>query len=181
MSKDDETMNLRSITICKERYYPRPPEDVWTAITDAHALAEWFEPNNHVPVAGRKFQFQCDAGVCGDSVTECEVLEAEAPRRLVWSWIVVPRDKKRPPSKPMTIAWTLAPKDEGTTLVLEHSNAENVSWLTRNMMRVGWGFMMKKLIPKVLNNVEAGGFTPGAIPLNKRGYKCETVPPEYIR
>ncbi len=171
----------KTITIRKERYYPKSPQDVWTAITDAHALAEWFEPNNQEPVAGHKFQFMCDPNICGDSVTECEVVEEDAPRRLVWSWVVVPRKPGRPPSKPMTIAWTLIPKDEGTLLILEHSGAENISWLHRNMMRVGWAYMMKKLIPRVLENVDAGEFTPGAIPLNKRAYSCKTVPEKYVR
>src|SRR5687767_1206767 len=50
----------KTITIRKKRFYPNPPEDVWAAITDAHALAEWLEPNNHKPVVGHKFQFRCD-------------------------------------------------------------------------------------------------------------------------
>ena len=81
----------------------------------------------------------------------------------------------------MTISWTLVPKDNGTLLILEHSGAENISWIQRNMMRLGWSFMMKKLIPKVLGNVKAGDFTPGAIPLNKRYYTCKTVPDKYTR
>jgi len=171
----------KPITIRKERYYPHAPEDVWAAITDAQALAEWFEPNNHEPVVGHKFQFVCDPGICGDSVTECEVMEADAPRKLVGSWTVVPRKPDRPQSKPMTISWTLLPKDEGTTLILEHGGAENISWLTRNMMRLGWALMMKKLIPRVLENVHAGKFISGAIPLHKRAYKCKTVPEKYVR
>ena len=49
------------------------------------------------------------------------------------------------------------------------------------MMRVGWGFMMKKLIPRVLERVRDGTFTPGAIPLEKRYYTCKTVPETYVR
>jgi uncharacterized protein YndB with AHSA1/START domain len=171
----------KTITIRKERFYPHAPEDVWSAITDAHALAEWFEPNNHEPVVGHKFEFVCDPGICGDSVTKCEVIAADAPKRLVWSWVVVPRKPGRPPLKPMTITWTLVPNNEGTILILEHSGAENISWLTRNMMRVGWTFMMKSLIPQVLENVRDGEFSPGAIPLHKRGYRCKTVPEQYVR
>jgi uncharacterized protein YndB with AHSA1/START domain len=171
----------KTITIRRERFYAHAPEDVWAAITDAHALAEWFEPNNHEPITGHKFQFVCDPGPCGDSVTECEVMEADAPRKLVWSWVVVPRKPGCAPSKPMTITWTLTPERDGTKLVLEHSGAENISWLHRNMMRVGWGYMLKRLIPRVLGNVRGGEFTPGAIPLNKRAYRCKTVPEHYIR
>ena len=169
----------KTITIRKERFYPHPPEAVWAAITDPHALAEWLEPNNHKPVVGHKFEFSCDQGACGAGSTECEVLEADAPRKLVWKWVHVGKGGKK--ADPMTITWTLIPKDQGTLLILEHSGAENISWLTRNMMRVGWGFMMKKLIPKILQRVESGKFTPGAIPLNKRYYTCKTVPEKYVR
>ena len=47
----------KTITIRRERFYPHPPEHVWVALTDPHALAEWFEPNDHQPVAGHKFSF----------------------------------------------------------------------------------------------------------------------------
>jgi uncharacterized protein YndB with AHSA1/START domain len=171
----------KSITIRKERFYPHSPEDVWAAISDPHALAEWLEPNNHKPVVGHKFQFRCDPHVCGPGLTECEVLEADAPRRLVWSWVHMPKRHDQPRPEPMTIAWTLIPKDGGTLLILEHSGAQNVGWLTRNLMRIGWGYMMKRLIPKILQRVSGGTFTPGAIPLAKRYYTCKTVPDIYVR
>jgi uncharacterized protein YndB with AHSA1/START domain len=169
------------ITIRKERYYPQSPENVWAAITDPHALAEWLEPNDHQPIVGHKFQFRCDPGICGSGITECEVLEADPPRRLVWSWCHVPAKPDCPKPTPMTIAWTLIPQGEGTLLILEHTGAENIGWLTRNMMRVGWGYMMKRLIPRILGRVSAGEFTPGAIPLNKRYYTCNTIPEKYVR
>lgn len=171
----------KPITIRKERFYPHPPEDVWAAISDPHALAEWLEPNNHQPVVGHKFQFRCDPGVCGSGITECEVLEADPPKRLVWSWVSVPKNDSCPSPATMTITWTLTPQDDGTLLTLEHTGAENIGWLTRNMMRVGWGYMMKKLIPRVLTHTADGVFRPGAIPLDKRYYTCKTIPEEYIR
>ena len=170
----------KPVTIRKERFYPHPPEDVWAAITDPHALAEWLEPNNHQPIVGHKFEFRCDPGVCGSGVAECEVLEADPPKRLVWQWVHIPRPPQ-PPCRPMTITWTLLPKEGGTQLILEHTGAENIHWLPRGMMRVGWGYMLKRLIPKILHNVESGTFQPGAIPLGKRCYSCKTVPEKYIR
>jgi hypothetical protein len=81
----------------------------------------------------------------------------------------------------MTIAWTLVPQGAGTLLILEHTGAENIGWLTRNMMRVGWGYMLKKLIPRVIQHVKDGKFSPGAIPLAKRYYTCKTIPEHYVR
>ena len=171
----------KPITIRKERFYPHPPENVWAAITDPYALAEWLEPNDHQPVVGHKFQFRCDPSICGSGITECEVLEADPPKRLVWSWVHVPEKESQPRPVPMTIAWTLTPCEGGTTLILEHTGAENVGWLTRNMMRIGWGVMMKKMIARVLTHTEAGTFRPGAIPLNKRYYTCKSIPEQYVR
>ena len=174
-------VDSKPITIHKQRFYPHSPEDVWAAITDAQALAEWLEPNDHQPIVGHKFQLRCDPGVCGSGETHCEVIEADPPHRLVWSWQHDQGNPDAPPRPPMTIAWSLVPKDEGTLLVLEHTGAENISWLHRNMMRLGWGFMMKKLIPRVLSHVQEGNFAPGAIPLSKRYYTCKTVPEQYVR
>jgi uncharacterized protein YndB with AHSA1/START domain len=171
----------KPITIRKERFYPHSPEDVWAAITDPHALAEWLEPNNHQAVVGHKFQFRCDPGICGSGITECEVLESDRPRKLVWSWVSVPADPAKPRPAPMTITWTLVPQNQGTLLILEQTGAENIGWLTRNMMRLGWGVMMKKLIPRVLGGVRSGNFTPGVIPLAKRYYTCKTIAAEYVR
>jgi hypothetical protein len=66
-------------------------------------------------------------------------------------------------------------------LILEHTGAENIDWLTRNMMRIGWGYMMKRLIPRILTRVQGGTFTPGAILIEKRAYRCKTIPDEYVR
>ena len=82
----------------------------------------------------------------------------------------------------MRINWTLTPDgDGGTRLILEHVGAENIRWLQRTLMRIGWKYMMTKFVPRVLENIEHEQFTPGAIPLEKRVYKCKTVPEQYIR
>jgi uncharacterized protein YndB with AHSA1/START domain len=170
----------KMITIRKERFYASAPEDVWEAITDARALAEWLEPNNHQPVVGHKFEFMCDSNSCG-GYTEGEVMEVEKPRRLVWKWVHVYDNAKKGKAEAMTVSWTLEPKDGGTLLILEQKGAENIGWIRRNMMRLGWTFMMKKLIPKVIGRVRMGRFTPGAIPLEQRYYKCKTIPAKYVR
>lgn len=171
-----------SITIRKERLYPDPPDDVWVAITDARALAECFEPNDHQPVVGHRFKFVVDGGKAGCHAKECEVLDADPPRRLVWDWRLAPSKPGRAAPKPMRVCWTLSPESDGTTkLVLEHVDAQHIGWLQRTLMRIGWGVMMKKSIPRILANIHDGAFTPGAIPLNKRYYSCKNVPVEYAR
>lgn len=167
--------------IRKEAVYPYPPETVWVALTDRHALAEWLMPNDFEPVAGRPFRFQVDPMPGCGGLTECEVLEIDPPRRMVWSWVIVPKDVNAPRHKPMTITWTLRPESGGTRLILEHAGAEVLTWWYRFSMNMGWGTMVKRWIPKVLKNVKDRRFTPGAIPLKKRCYKVKTVPDDITR
>ena len=171
------TKVIKSVTIRHEVFYPNSQADVWVAITDPYALAEWFEPNDHKALVGHRFRFVVD-----ESTKDCEVLEVDAPSRLEWSWQYVPNPKTGKPkqSGPMTISWALVPEGDGTKLVMEQNNAQNMRWLHRTLVRVGWKYMLKKLIPRILLNIEHGQFTPGAIPREKRLYKCKTVSGNYI-
>jgi hypothetical protein len=121
--------------------------------------------------------------VVDDEAKDCEVLEAQRPSRLSWSWQYLPNPAtgKQRQSGPMKVTWTLVPDGEGSKLILEHFNAEHVRWLHRMLLRIGWKYMMKKLIPRVLQNIQNEKFTPGAIPLEKRFYKCKTTPDQYVR
>ncbi|MGH7179920.1 MAG: SRPBCC family protein [Tepidisphaeraceae bacterium] len=166
-----------SKTVRKEAFYPLPPEKVWVALTDPRALAEWLMPNNFAPVVGHKFRFQVDPMPGCGHVTECEVLEVDPPRKLVWSWMPVAKHAHPPGTRPSTVTWTLTPENSGTRLVLVHEGMEVYPWWQRLMMRFGWGTMVKRWIPKVAANVDGSGqFTPGAIPLSKRCYKTKTLP-----
>jgi uncharacterized protein YndB with AHSA1/START domain len=165
-------------SIRKEAWYPHPPQRVWVAITDRRALAEWLMPNDHEPVRGHQFRFQTDpAPFCG-AITLCEVLEADPPRKLVWSWIDQNEKRPHPPgTRPSTVTWTLSPENGGTRLVLVHDGLEIYPWWQRAMLRMGWGHMVRRWIEKVAANVaDNGSFTPGAFPLEKRCYKCKTIP-----
>ena len=166
-------------TIRKTAVYPHRPADVWTAITDPHAISEWLMPNDFRPVAGHRFTFQTDPNIfCGKVMIECEVLELQEERRMVWAWNRVLPDGTRTPTR---VIWTLAPDGNGTRLTLEHEGVERLPALMRMMMGMGWGGMLKRSIGKVLANVRDGRFTPGAIPLKKRYYKADTIPAHLVR
>ena len=173
-------MTKKPRTVRKEVFLPHPPEDVWLALTDPQALAEWLMPNNFEPVAGHKFRFHVDpmpGPYPGGS--ECQVLEVDAPRRLAYTWSCLRKDQTKPLPPPTTVTWTLTPISGGTLLVLEHSGLENESFWLRFSMKMGWGRMLGKLLPTVLRNVKNGRFTPGAI--IKRDYGTKTVPPGYAK
>ncbi|MGD9690109.1 MAG: SRPBCC domain-containing protein [Phycisphaerales bacterium] len=165
------------IQIRKQVKYKHPIGDVWAAITDKHAIAEWLMPNDFEPVKGHKFRFQTDPSwLCGDVLTRCEVLEIDPPRRMVWSWLDA--SPTRPASGPTRLEWSLEEIDGGTRLTLIHSGVEHMSFWKRSLMRLGWGGMLNDSLPKILRNIRGGVFTPGAIPLHKRYYKATTVPSE---
>lgn len=162
----------------REVTYPHPRERVWTALTDARALAEWLMPNNFEPVQGRRFQFRVDPMLSFEGIVDCEVLEVDPPRRLAYTWVT--RMKGKPPHDPMTLVWTLDAVPGGTRLVLEQAGLEHLTLWWRFSMRMGWGRMLKSLLPRVLAHVSAdGAFTPGAV--TRRDYGTRSVPEGFAR
>ncbi|MCA9243899.1 MAG: SRPBCC domain-containing protein [Phycisphaerales bacterium] len=163
--------------------YPYPPEDVWAALTDRRALAEWLMPNDFAPEVGHRFRFQTDPNpICGTGITECEVLELEAPTRMVWSWQHTP-----PPGRPKppltTVTWSLARSvDGGTRLTLQHDGFSGFRmWLLSVVMARGWGMFLRRTLPRAAAHVRDGSFTPGAIPLAERLVQTRTVPEHLTR
>ena len=168
------------LVVRKEVFLPHPPQDVWLALTDPQALAEWLMPNNFEPVVGSRFRFHVDpmpGPYAGGS--ECEVLEADPPRRLVYTWACLRKDPAKLQPSPSRVTWTLTPEGAGTRLMLEHSGLEHESMWLRFSIKMGWGRMVGKLLPKVLGNVKGGRFLPGAI--TKRDFGTKTVPPGYAK
>ena len=97
-----------------ETFYPHPPERVWQALTDRRALSVWMMDNNFEACLGHQFQFQ-SCPLPGLKVTiYCQVLEVEAPKRLVYSW------KEHPSDTPSRVIWTLVPAEGGTQVRLQH-------------------------------------------------------------
>lgn len=173
-------MKPKPRTVRKEVFLPHPPEDVWVALTDPQALAEWLMPNNFEPVVGRKFRFHVDpmpGPYTGGS--ECQVVEVDPPRRLAYTWACLRKDETKAPAYPTTVTWTLMAAPGGTLLVLEHTGLEHEGLWLRFSMNMGWGRMLKKFLPVVLRNVKGARFTPGAIA--KRDYGSKTVPEGYAK
>lgn len=168
-----------SKTLDKDVWLPYPPTDVWTALTDPRALAEWLMPNNFEPTVGHVFRFHVDPMPGFSGINECKVLEVEPPRRLAYTWTVMPKAPDAAPPPPMTVEWTLEPEGDGTRLRLHQEGLEVLNWWWRFSMSMGWRRMMKKLLPKVLANVSDGEFTPGAI--TERDFGTSTVPEGYAK
>jgi uncharacterized protein YndB with AHSA1/START domain len=122
---------------------PHAPEKIWRALTQAPLIAEWLMKNDFKPVVGHRFQF-CATPVPGwKGVTNCEVLEIDEPRRLVYSW----GDGTESDSGLRTVvAWTLAPTPDGTLVRMEQSGFRAVDEMGFKGMGSGW--------PRILDGLE---------------------------
>jgi uncharacterized protein YndB with AHSA1/START domain/phage pi2 protein 07 len=104
-----------------ETFYPHPPERVWQALTDRSALSVWMMNNDFEACLGHKFRFE-SCPLPGLKVTiYCQVLEVEAPKRLVYSW------KEHPSDSASRVIWTLFPVEGGTQVRLQHRATSAVS------------------------------------------------------
>ncbi|CAN5506614.1 SRPBCC domain-containing protein [soil metagenome] len=104
-------------TIQREMVIPQAREQVWQAITDSEALADWMFPNDMEPRLGHRFTFRVppkpEVNFEGMSV-HCEVLECEPPSVLTFSWVAGGLADSR-------VSFRLEPEGEGTRLHFEHS------------------------------------------------------------
>ena len=105
-------------SIVVERVMPHQPEKVWRALTTSELIADWLMKNDFQPVVGHRFQFRATPMPGWSGVTNCEVVEVDAPRRLAYSW----GDGSESGSGLQTlVTWTLTPAEGGTLVRMEHS------------------------------------------------------------
>lgn len=160
-----------------------PIEDVWCALTNAEALAEWLMPNTFSDaLPGTKFRFQYDPDpICASGIVECEVISASKPHSMVWRWQNGPQKLDGPNPPPMQVEWNLESVDGGTRLTLTQTGLKGQPWFIPFAMSFGWSAYLKRLLPKVLKNITNSTFQPGAIPVEKRLYKASNLPPEVTK
>ena len=137
-----------------EAVYPFTPEQVWKALTDRQALAEWLMPNTFEPRLGHKFQFHSSTGEFA-GVIECEVLELSPPRYLAYSW--------RGGNQDTVVSFTLQPVAEGTRVVLEHRGfVFTEGTMAKNLLSSGWEKKIKTMLPEFIDRMSGGGRRMGA-------------------
>lgn len=161
--------------------YPHSPEDVWTALTDPRALAEWLMPTTFAEATvGHRFRFQYDPDpLCPSGMVDCEILECEPPRRMVWSWQNRPHGGK-PATPVMRVEWRLEPTEGGARLELVQTGLEGQPFMIPLAMGWGWKLYLRRFLPRALAAIDGGVFTPGAIPMKERAYRATALPPEVI-
>lgn len=136
-----------------EQVLPHPVERVWGALIDRHTLGRWLMANNFEPHVGRRFTLR-DAPVGGwRGWFECEVLELDPPRRMVWAW------HGGMPGEAITqVVFELRPSGDGTRLVLRHYGAGTLGQL--DSVRDGWtrhlSSLRRALAPGLFRRVSFG-------------------------
>jgi uncharacterized protein YndB with AHSA1/START domain len=110
--------------IVVDEIFPHAPATIWKALTNGALIERWITmaPAGFEAVAGREFTFKTTPSGAWDGFIRCEVLEAVANERLVYSWksgdaantgYGAPLDT--------IVTWTLTPSKSGTRLKLIHS------------------------------------------------------------
>jgi uncharacterized protein YndB with AHSA1/START domain len=133
-------------TIRKELLVPQSREQVWQALTDSAALAEWMFPNDFQPRVGHRFTFQVPpnpkANFAG-LIVHCEVLELDPPQRLIFSW------SAGGPVVDTQVSFRLEVAGDGTRILFEHSGFDlSHPWAEQALRgaEFGWGKMLKQLL-----------------------------------
>ncbi|GAA3937675.1 SRPBCC family protein [Actinoplanes auranticolor] len=99
-------------TLIFVRVLPHPPEKVWAALTDPERLSQWapFEATRDLSRTGATTLTMVDGPDRTD--TPANVLRAEAPTLLEYTW------------EQDLLRWELAPEGDGTRLTLRHTFAD---------------------------------------------------------
>lgn len=135
-----------------QKTYPYPPNAVWHALTDARAIRQWWVETDFAPVAGHEFFFQDAPQSNWDGRVTGKVLEANAPRKIRFSWNGGGRETE--------VVYELEPTTDGTRLTLTHSGFKGVSGLfLMTMLRFGWRTFVKKLLPEMAAHLTVHEFS----------------------
>ena len=139
MTFTDRTERSQSESLAFEAELGHPPEKVWRALTEPGLLAQWLLPVVGLELApGTAFRFEAEPMPGWDGVVHCRLLEAEAPRRLRYAWVVGDMDT--------VVTFTLTPTESGTHLVLVHSGVRPDQKQNFGGARYGWKMMGGKLV-----------------------------------
>ena len=120
-----------------------PPADVWRALTEPKLLAQWLMENDIRPIVGHKFNFRARPMGDWDGIVYCEILEADEPNKLVYTW-QGGSDKNQNYGHRLdtTVTWTLSPTSTGGTLLnLVHHGFQPDDYAFQ-IMGQGWRSMV---------------------------------------
>ena len=146
-----------------EQFYKQPADVVWKAVTNPELVGQWLMPmQGFKPKKGTRFQFRSPQMAAGwNGVVDCEVLEVEAPRKLVYSWRGQGMDgKPHDDFSPTTVTWTLEPTRTaggGTVLRMEHTGFQGFkSVLLSFLLGMGWKKKLRDDVAQLVEELASG-------------------------
>ena len=126
-------------TLSLEFDLAHPPEKVWRALTEPALLSQWLLPIVELHLEpGAAFTFRTQAYPGWDGQVHCRMAEAEAQRRLRYTWVVGDMDTE--------VTFTLTPIASGTRLSLVQSGFRADQKRNWGGARYGWNLMGGKLV-----------------------------------
>jgi len=127
-----------------ERTLAHPPQKVWRALTSSDLIATWLMQNDFEPRVGHRFNFRAKPiPNMWNGVTDCEVLEVDEPRRLVYSWNASGEEAND--GIKTVVTWTLAPDGGGTHVRMEQAGFRPQDEVGRQAMGGGWPRIVDRL------------------------------------
>ena len=145
--------------------YPQPRPLVWKALTDPQLIPLWTStgqggrPEGFVPQVGTQFRFIGKPFPGWDGIVLCEVLDAEAPSLLRYTW------RNKADDAPSIVTNRLEEVPGGTRLIWSHTDFKGVEGFI--MARLLGSVRRKMLsggLPAVLNDLDADGrLRPGSL------------------
>ena len=143
-----KTKSPTTQSIVVDEVFPHAPDAIWKVLTTGALIGRWLmAPTGFAPVKGTRFTYKTKPAGAWDGTIQCEVLEAVANERLVYSWrggdagnvgYGAPLDT--------IVTFTLSKVQGGTRLRLVHSGfvlpANDSAFTT---MGAGWKKVVKDL------------------------------------
>ena len=114
-----------------ERFFPRPPETVWSALTDPARLADWMGNCRLEPHAGGGVNLMQDR----PRPMTGKILVWEPPQVLEYSW----SNADAPNS---VVRFELAREGGGTRMIFTH---KAMPYISSGLMLPGWHFLFARL------------------------------------
>jgi len=134
-------------SIILEKTYPVPKEAVWEHLVKDELLSSWCMPSKGFALEkGQKFEFNIPKNIFFSGTFNNKVMDFNDGAFLSYQCT------SAKPKLDTIVKWTLAEKNGGTKLALEHSGFKGAQWLTKIMLASGWKKMMNEHLYKILED-----------------------------
>lgn len=130
-----------------EKVLPYTAEKIWRTLTSSEMIAKWLMPNDFAAEVGHRFNFRARPMGDWDGVVHCEVLDADPPRLLRYSWQGGADGNPAYGSRlNSTVTWTLTPVEGGTHLKMVHDGfVFPGNRFAYDAMSPGWGRILDRI------------------------------------